>query len=635
MGNARKMKMLVNFFVVFFLTLLLFLVPSANAQGTRTAASCNYSDVNAVINGPIHTAVNGDTINIPAGTCTWTSALTGPSGVGFTIIGVGTPNSTASTTGAAASCTATRIIDNAGSSTFLMNFRPTFGNSTMRISCMAIDPVTAITTLYAPIGIGGTCTSSGCPSARVDNITFGASTLWTASGNGAQATAMVRYSNTFGVMDHNTTLSGSNVELFNAQLPAYLGVGDYGDNSWAQPDSLGGANNVFAENNSWYGTGGVGSALNDCEAPGPMGCRYVIRYNTLTLIPAGQAGFGLSQNHGTESGGRFRSGREAEVYNNTLNCEGACVDVDGSLRGGTGLFFNNHANLTPGQGANSWLGLSLYRTVTPFPPWGACGGNGGYDQNDGVVYFSGTMPTSISGVLTMTDNSKNFGNLVPSGDPYSVHDVTQGAQFYSEVVSNTATTITVAGPISQSGWTGFNNGDSYQVLRAQVCIDQPGRGQGTYISGATPTPTGWVNEVLDPIYQWNDISSGGAGFSQGPIGVGSGKLIAYRDYYLQASGIQTTSSSPFSCDGSNGGVGWGTLASRPSSCSGACAANTPGCGYFATDQGTQGTLYVWRSGAWAPHYTPYTYPHPLVSGKTTGTNGNSPTPPAALTATIQ
>src|ERR1700675_5162229 len=93
MGNPRKKKMLVNFFVVFFLTLLLFLVPSANAQGTRTAASCNYSDVNAVINGPIHTAVNGDTINIPAGTCTWTSALTGPSGVGCTIIGVAPPNS--------------------------------------------------------------------------------------------------------------------------------------------------------------------------------------------------------------------------------------------------------------------------------------------------------------------------------------------------------------------------------------------------------------------------------------------------------------------------------------------------------------------------------------------------------------
>ena len=48
----------------------------AHAQGTFTAASCNRSDVNAVINGPTHTAVNGDTIIIPAGSCTWTSGIT-------------------------------------------------------------------------------------------------------------------------------------------------------------------------------------------------------------------------------------------------------------------------------------------------------------------------------------------------------------------------------------------------------------------------------------------------------------------------------------------------------------------------------------------------------------------------------
>jgi len=33
----------------------------ARPQGTYTAASCNQSDVNAVIKRPTHTAVNGDT----------------------------------------------------------------------------------------------------------------------------------------------------------------------------------------------------------------------------------------------------------------------------------------------------------------------------------------------------------------------------------------------------------------------------------------------------------------------------------------------------------------------------------------------------------------------------------------------
>ena len=39
------------------------------------AASCSQADVNAVINGPLHTAVDGDTIQIPRGSCTWNSGI--------------------------------------------------------------------------------------------------------------------------------------------------------------------------------------------------------------------------------------------------------------------------------------------------------------------------------------------------------------------------------------------------------------------------------------------------------------------------------------------------------------------------------------------------------------------------------
>src|SRR5690349_21365027 len=83
-------------FVFFFLA---YADTCALAQGTYTAASCNRSDVNAVINGPTHTAVNGDTIIIPAGTCTWTSGIT-VNGVGIDITGQGTPNTGPSTVGA-------------------------------------------------------------------------------------------------------------------------------------------------------------------------------------------------------------------------------------------------------------------------------------------------------------------------------------------------------------------------------------------------------------------------------------------------------------------------------------------------------------------------------------------------------
>src|SRR5579859_3013426 len=85
-----------------------------HAQGTFTAASCSRTDVNAVINGPTHTAVSGDKIIIPAtgSPCTWTSGIAISGGVGFTITGPGTPNSLPSQVGAAASTVT--LIHNAG-----------------------------------------------------------------------------------------------------------------------------------------------------------------------------------------------------------------------------------------------------------------------------------------------------------------------------------------------------------------------------------------------------------------------------------------------------------------------------------------------------------------------------------------
>src|ERR1700734_50491 len=89
----------------------------AHAQGTFTAASCNRSDVNAVINGPTHTAVNGDTIIIPAtgSPCTWTSGIT-ISGKGIDITGTGTPNTGGGTVGPGTSNTS--LIDNASAPLF-------------------------------------------------------------------------------------------------------------------------------------------------------------------------------------------------------------------------------------------------------------------------------------------------------------------------------------------------------------------------------------------------------------------------------------------------------------------------------------------------------------------------------------
>jgi hypothetical protein len=573
------------------------------------------------------------------------------------ILGSGTPNSGSGTTGASATCKATYLVDNAGSTNPIFKIATTYPQ-TVEIGCMAIDPNSTSTALVDPIWIVGTCTSAGCPSVRLHNITFGLNTFWSEGGNSANGEAGMLVENSFGVIDHNSVGSSSlradNFELFNSEHGQYLGVGQYGDNSWAQPDSLGGANNLFAENNLKYDSGYL--PMNDSEQDDAYtnrgGTRVVMRYNTMHQGSGNTGGYGLFQNHGTDSGGRARGAREAEVYNNTIYCEGTsqnCAGVDGGLRSGTGLFFGNQATFAAGNNG-PWISLSEYRNVTAtWLPFAACGGSGPWDHNDGTVYYSGSVGSVSNGALTMTDSGQSFGNLVPAGTPYSVHDVTQG--WWSEVASNTPTTITVR-PSVGYGAVDFAAGDNYQVLRATSCIDQPGRGQGSYMSGssancsvagssASPTYTGpsacgYPSQVLDPIYRWNETATGGA-TSGGVVPNGTGRLIAYRDFYDSASGIQTNSSLPFSCNGSTGGTGWGTLANRPSSCSGACSANSPGCGFFATDQGSQGTLYTWQNGGWATYYQPYTYPHPLESSASSGAPATpgGPAPPTGLTAVPQ
>jgi hypothetical protein len=86
-----------------------------------------------------------------------------------------------------------------------------------------------------------------------------------------------------------------------------------------------------------------------------------------------------------------------------------------------------------------------------------------------------------------------------------------------------------------------------------------------------------------------------------------------RDYYNAVSALaQTSSTNPF-----NGttGMGFGSLANRSTTCTTNASESGGGVGYFATDQGPQGTLYrCSATNTWTTWYQPYTYPHPLVTG---------------------
>ena len=98
---------------------------------------------------------------------------------------------------------------------------------------------------------------------------------------------------------------------------------------------------------------------------------------------------------------------------------------------------------------------------------------------------------------------------------------------------------------------------------------------------------------------------------------------ANRDYYNAVGNAQTSPTAPF-----NGttGMGFGTLANRPSTCTTNGAEAGGGVGYFATDQGAQGTLYrCSATNTWTQQYVPYQYPHPMISGGGGGTSLTAPT----------
>lgn len=166
-----------------------------------------------------------------------------------------------------------------------------------------------------------------------------------------------------------------------------------------------------------------------------------------------------------------------------------------------------------------------------------------------------------------------------------------------------------------SGWGNCNGstGTVWDGAGGYPCLDQPGRGQGDLLSGSFPSiinqRTGnaaQVVQALSPIYVWGNTLTP-AGYDPIYIVAIDGPVQLNRDVYQQFG----TYGESGSFDGTKG-VGSGLLSARPSTCTAGAGGNTPGVGYWATDESK---LYVCTAtNTWTAYYTPYTYPHPLTNG---------------------
>lgn len=162
---------------------------------------------------------------------------------------------------------------------------------------------------------------------------------------------------------------------------------------------------------------------------------------------------------------------------------------------------------------------------------------------------------------------------------------------------------------------GSNYVDSNETAAGWLCRDQPGAGKdASYWRFSMGAPASV--QAKRPLYMWNNTAPSGRWiFDSCDSGPGTScdepRIVHDRDFFQPATGVQTTSSSPF-----NGttGTGWGIIARRPTTC-------TTGVGYWATDEGEwnstngatpDGRLYQCSStNTWTLYYTPFPYPHYL------------------------
>jgi hypothetical protein len=306
----------------------------------RAASSCNLADVSAAYSA----ASDGDRIVIPAGSCSWGSALTITKSV--QVLGQGVGNT------------------NVSGGQFTVNVPD---GKAWRVSGMTIT------------GVGGFNVIGGSKSGRIDHIAFNSVTGFTENRIIWINPTPGDYS--AGLIDH---ISVTDPKSINIHVREEWGGGN---NSYARPLGLGGVDawyvedSSFSQNTTSYN---VSAPVTDCDGGG----RIVFRYNTIDN--------NYTEMHDAIIGG-LRSCRKWEIYNNTWTTTASRLSSTGqyaqiAIRGGNGVVFNN----TFAASSSFDIIFSNYRSggQTGGSPWGqTCQSSG---TAKACLGTSGKMPTSCS-----------------------------------------------------------------------------------------------------------------------------------------------------------------------------------------------------------------------------------------------
>jgi len=305
--------------------LIILLLPSivwaacSGSSPNLTAASSSQTDVAACVTA----SITGDTINVPAGTSTWSSAISIPAAKDLTIIGAGIGN--------------TNITCSSGS---CFQIAQSGSSSESRISGFSfINGIIDLTGLQ------------GGKVVRIDHNSFTASSLatWDIAGW------------TDGV--HPSVLIDSNI-LHNQRFVIHGTWGELTDGPWQhqiwaqQPPKGSWPNIVYIESNT------ITADISPINMPdSARGGRFVFRFNTIQGI--------YTEAHGVQ--GNVRSVQWWEIYNNEYANTGQYFFM--FIRGGSGFIFDNTYAL------DREISFNIQRSCESVATAGQCNGESNWDGN--------------------------------------------------------------------------------------------------------------------------------------------------------------------------------------------------------------------------------------------------------------
>ena len=261
------------------LVCLVVVTGSPASAAVIVAASCSAADIQAAVNS----SSPGDTVRVPAGRCTWTTAV---GALDITLQGAG------------ATDTGTVI--------------------TLRGVTRAVRHPKRLTGFKFILLDGDEIVNTAITDMRIDHNVFDNQT------GGLKTIIMIVSSSPkphpSGVIDHNTFLSG--------KILVYPDLGG-GNDIWHEPSKIGkGDGVIYVEDNTFNDVNGHTGNVMDANAGG----RYVFRHNQVTNAPI--------EAHSLQGGGLSRATRSWEVYENDfIATEPTFTPM--FLRGGTGVVFNN------------------------------------------------------------------------------------------------------------------------------------------------------------------------------------------------------------------------------------------------------------------------------------------------------